>query len=306
MTEPDASSPEPTPVVKPLMQVHNDAHLDDPLMVVALDGWIDAGTAAATAMATIRDQIGATLLATFDSDVFIDYRARRPTMHIRDGVNTGLTWPEIVMHYGKEPNGRDVIVLSGPEPDAQWFAFTAAVRSLAVKLGVAQLIGLGAYPIAVPHTRPSMVSCTAGSADQAIASGLTRSSVDVPAGVAAALERSFSDMGIPSLGIWAQVPHYAAAMAYPGAAFALVETLNSLVGTGFVAEPLRIQAGEQRVRLDQLVAQSQEHLTMLHQLEVAYDEAVAEQSPLTAPGEPLPSGDELAAELEKFLRDQDS
>ena len=286
--------------------VHNEVSLTEPLLVVALEGWIDAGTAAALAMSTIRDQIGATLLATFDSDVFIDYRARRPTMHIRDGVNTGLTWPEIVMHYGREPNGRDVIVLSGPEPDSQWFAFTKAVRTLSVKLGVAQLIGLGAYPIAVPHTRTSMVSCTAGSSDQAVASGLARSSADVPAGIAASLERSFSDMGIPSLGIWAQVPHYAAAMTYPGAAVALVDTLNSLVRTGFIADGLRTETNEHRVRLDQLVAQSQEHLSMLSQLEVAYDAALAEQRPLTAPGTPLPSGDELAAELEKYLRDQET
>jgi len=290
-----------------LYEIHSRPDLDAPVLVVALEGWIDAGLGAATAAQALVADLEPAVIATFDSDRLLDYRARRPVMHLRDGVNTALTWPGIQLHHAKDHGGKDLLLLLGHEPDALWKQFTEQSVALAVDFGTRLVVGLGAYPFAAPHTRPSRLSTTANSSDLAERLGYLRNSVDVPAGVEAAIERRCAEVGLPAVGLWAQVPHYAAAMPYPPASIALIDGLSEVGALSLKADGLRQAAAAHVSRLDELVAQSDEHREMLHQLELQADAETAESAESSfAPfnASDLPTGDDLVAELERFLREQ--
>lgn len=277
--------------------------LVEPVLVVMLTGWIDASGAAAAAMMTLQEKSAVRPLATFDSDSFIDYRARRPTMELRDGVNVRLVWADIEMSIGRDHEGHDVLTLSGPEPDSQWHRFADVVSTFAVQLGVKKMVALGAYPFAAPHTRDPRLSTSSPSAEVVAGVSYLKNSVDVPAGMGAVLEHAFVDKGVPALGIWAQVPHYVSAMSYPAATLALLNGLQEVAEVQVDSSAVRQETVIQRERLDQLVAGNDEHLAMVKQLEQLYDNQ-QESGLLGAAG--IPTGDELAAEFEKFLRDQDT
>lgn len=278
--------------------------LDPSLLIVMLSGWIDASAAAATAMEMLVIDTNAKTLITFDADAFIDYRARRPTMELRDGVNTKLIWSTPQLLLGHDINGKPVLLLTGPEPDSRWQHFTDVVGDLAVAIGVRRMLGIGAYPIATPHTRAVQVSCSSPSPEVVASLPYLKSSVDVPAGMEAALEHALTKRNIDALGLWAQVPHYVASMAYPAASAALLGAISDSGGISLDTSGIRQQAALQRERLDQLVHANPEHAAMLTQLEQAFDESHSGNGILTTGfgGAPLPSGDELAAELEQFLR----
>lgn len=278
--------------------------LDAPVMVVMLTGWIDASGAAAAAMNTVHDEWAVRPLATFDGDTFIDYRARRPTMELREGVNVRLVWADIELHVGKDSAGHDVLTLSGPEPDSQWRKFADVLSTLAVELGVQQMVALGAYPFATPHTREPRLSSSSPSAEVVDNVAYLKNSIDVPAGMGAVLEHAFTEKGMPALGLWAQVPHYVSAMSYPAATLALLTGLHDVAGLVINAAGIRQETIIQRQRLDQLIAGNDEHRSMVNQLEELYDQAQQQTDLLGTGG--MPTGDELAAEFEKFLRDQDT
>jgi hypothetical protein len=283
--------------------------LDEPVLVVMMTGWIDASGAAAAAMSTIEKEAAAVPLVTFDDDTYIDYRARRPTLELRDGVSTRLVWSSPELKFGHDANGRDVLLLSGPEPDMAWHRFAATVADLAQQLAVSKMAALGAYPFAAPHTRPPHLSATSPSAELIAELPFRTSSVDVPAGMAAALEHALAGRGIPALGIWSQVPHYVATMSYPAASVALLEGLALATGITIDGTELRREAVLQRERLDQLVEGNDEHRAMVAQFERMYDAAEQEAGRAAASGTrpgalELRSGDEIAAEVERFLRDQ--
>lgn len=283
--------------------------LDAPIMVVMLQGWIDAAGAANDAMSAIESQIDPLPLATFDPDVFMDYRARRPTMEIREGRNNGIDWPSIDLYAGKDLQGRDVVILRGHEPDSAWNRFSVAARTLAQHLNITMMVGMGAYPFPTPHTRPSNLSCTTPTIELLAKVPFIRSTVDVPAGMTAVLEQVFHDCGIPSISIWAQVPQYLPGMTYPAASMALLEGLRTVAGLHFETGSLEHEAVIQSERLNRLVARNTEHADMVTKLEAAYDalSPTGSGSHLNN-AEPMsesdiPSADELAAELEAFLRD---
>jgi hypothetical protein len=276
--------------------------LDEPVLIGMMTGWIDASGAAAAAIAALDESCSTRPLATFDSDVFIDYRARRPTMELREGVNTRLEWPEIDMKVGCSVNGRDVVTLSGPEPDSAWRLFADVVTDLSVELGVRIAVFMGAYPFASPHTRPPRLSTSSPSGELIAPLPYLKNSVDVPAGIAAVLEHRFIDKGVPSLGIWAQVPHYLGTMSYPAATAALLDGLSTVAGVLVDTEELRVEAAALRQRVDQLVASNDEHQSMVRQLEAMYDATGAASLTGGMSSQGIPSGDELAAEIERFLR----
>lgn len=278
--------------------------LDSPVLILSLEGWIDAGGAAARAATALLDGIEATTIARFDTDALLDHRARRPIMHLRDGINTGLTWPSIELIAFSDPGGNDVLALTGFEPDHQWRTFTTAVVDLALELGVRMVIGLGAYPVAVPHTRPSALTSTATDPALAAHVGIVRSTLDVPAGIGGAIEERCAEVGLPAVGIWAQVPHYAAAMPYPRAALALIEKVNELGGFTFPTGTLAEESDAVTTRLNELVADSTEHVELLRQLETQADHTGVEESDAMGADQQLPSGDDLAGEIERFLREQ--
>lgn len=288
--------------------------LTDPVMLVMLSGWIDASGAAAEAMSAVQQEIDAVSLVEFDDDLYIDYRARRPTLEIRDGESSRLVWSSPEMQYGTTADGRNLVLLHGPEPDMAWHRFGRTVGDLAERLGVRRMVAFGAYPFATPHTRPVVVSATSPSRDLLATLPFRTNSVDVPAGMTAALEQELHARGIPSVGVWAQVPHYVASMSYPAASVALIDGLTTVSGVTIEAADLRREAVLQRERLDQLVAGNDEHRAMVTQFEEIYDAADdgddAVGGPGTSEGQPgdgeleLTSGDELAGEIERFLRDR--
>jgi predicted ATP-grasp superfamily ATP-dependent carboligase len=215
-------------------------------------------------------------------------------------VNTGLTWPTIELLATWDEREKDVLLLVGPEPDHNWPSFSRAVVDLAESLGVPQVIGLGAYPAPVPHTRPVHLASSASTPELARRTAFVRGTLDVPAGVQAAIEREAADRGMEAIGIWAQVPHYAAAMPYPAASARLIEGLGEVADLHFPAGDLTRQAGTTRARLEELLADSDEHRELVRQLELHVDQEVEDDG-----GEiELRSGDELAEEFERFLREQ--
>lgn len=286
-----------------LYDLHDTPALDAPVMVMVLEGWIDAGYAATTAAQTLLGGIDSYPVATFDTDALLDHRARRPIMHLVDGVNTGLSWPSLELRAGTDSAGNDVLLLLGAEPDHAWQAFADAALGLASDFGARLVVGLGAYPATVPHTRPVMLSVTAATAELASVSGLLRGTLDVPAGVQAVIERRCDELGIPALGLWAQVPHYVSGepSPYHAGSLALLRQLERTAGLSLPTGNLAQAAEETRHRLDNAVQANPEHLAMLHALEARHDELMADTA---TPEADIPSADELAAEVEQFLRDQ--
>jgi hypothetical protein len=282
--------------------------LELPVLVVMLTGWIDASGAAAAAMGALEQECAAAPLVEFDDDVYIDYRARRPVLELRDGVNQRLVWSAPALQRGQSPDGKDVLLLGGPEPDMAWHRFARTIADLAEELGVVQMAALGAYPFATPHTRPSHLSATSPSREVLTGLPFRTSSVDVPAGMAAALEQTIHERGIPAVGIWAQVPHYVASMSYPAASVALLDGLATATGVRVDAAELRRESVLQRERLDQLVDGNDEHQAMIAQFERLYDAADTQEATDDAiPGAgglELRTGDEIADEVERFLREQ--
>jgi hypothetical protein len=285
-----------------LYERHMDRVLNGPVLIVALEGWVDAGLGADGAISALLSAESTELVATFDGESLIDQRARRPIVHIARGINEGLTWPVIQMRLGQDRMGADVCFLVGPEPDFRWPTFVGSVVALCRDLGVRMVVGLGAFPAPAPHTRPVRLAATAPpqSADLVAEIGTVQGEIDVPSGVWGALELALGDAGIATVGLWARVPHYVSGMAFPAASAALLDGLSALTGLSVDSSPLHTAADASLRQVDDLISKSTEHTAMVRQLERAVD--TAEGNPLDI-GQ-LPTGDELAAELERYLRDE--
>ena len=299
-----------------LYELRAQPDLDRPVLVMAPEGWIDAGLGGAGAVGALLAVMDTEVVATFDADRLLDHRARRPVSHIVDGVYTDLVWPAIVLLAGRDRDGKDVLVLAGPEPDHEWRAFADAVTELAVRFGVRMVVGLGAFPAGVPHTRSARLAATASTAELANSVGVVSGTVEVPAGVLAAIERCFRRVDIPAVGIWARVPHYAATVPYPPASVQLLDGLAAVAGVRFDTPDLAEAADATRRHLEELTANSVQHAALVRQLEAQVDaegDGMPDegrgggQEEATAAGwGPLPTGDELAAEVERFLREDPS
>ncbi|MBI00713.1 MAG: hypothetical protein CL467_09025 [Acidimicrobiaceae bacterium] len=281
-----------------LMELAAEPLLVDPVLLLALDGWIDAAGVARAARQRLVDGDPGQRIAYFDTDRLLDHRARRPSLHLVDGVSRRLEWPTLEVFHLESTADNDVLVLHGPEPDHEWRGFAAAVVDLCRRFNVRMVLGLGAYPAAVPHTRPTRLSCTAGSPDLAGRLDFVTATIEVPAGAQAVIEMEAGRAGIPAIGIWAQVPHYLSGSSFPPATQALLTGVAELTGIEIDEGPLAEASLATRTRLDDLVAQNPEHVTMLEKLEAAYDDLHDARSL-------LPDGEQLAAELERFLRDHD-
>jgi predicted ATP-grasp superfamily ATP-dependent carboligase len=283
-----------------LFTVHGEPVLNRPVLVVSLEGWVDAGLGATTAIATLLGQEATEPVVTFNGGHFLDQRARRPVAHIVNGVTTELTWPQTVVRQGHDGAGADVLYLVGPEPDFHWQAFTDAVVGLAAAWRVRMVVGLGAFPAPAPHTRPVKLAATAPAASSDLVEriGIVHGELEVPAGVMSALELAFADAGVPVVTLWARVPHYVAGMPFPEASAALVEGLAALSGLSLDATGLRNAADSSRRQVDQLIADNHEHQAMVRKLEENIDASEGNAMGV----DEVPSGDEIAAELEEFLR----
>ena len=259
-------------------------------LVVAFDGWVDAGSASTTAAARLSD--GGSIVATFDADALFDYRARRPTLEIEDGRPATLTWPELLLRRSAGGDGRDILVLTGPEPDFRWHEFADAAVALARHFAVAEWISLGAIPAAVPHTRPVPILGTASRP------GLLRGDVlpgpdgllRVPAAALSVLDLAVTSGGIAALGYFAQVPHYISGP-YPAAAAELLRAVGRHIGGHPPLGPLPEEARQLASRLDAAAALDENTRAYVERLEGMSDDAR------------LPSGDDLIADIERFLRE---
>jgi proteasome assembly chaperone (PAC2) family protein len=274
----------------PFVELVREPVLEAPVLVAALTGWVDAGAAGTTCAEHLAR--GGELVARFDADALYDFRSQRPVLDIVDGAMKELTWPELtVRHVRVGP--RDVLVLSGQEPDLSWQRFAREVLELALRLGVVGSVCVGAIPAAVPHTRPTPVLATASRRDlleegDRLPGGLLR----VPGSAVNLVELVLGAHGIPSVGFWAQVPHYVT-VPYPAAAVALVERVARFLGVPVPIEDLVEAARRQREQLDQAMAERPEMAAHVRRLE-AMMPAVEE----------VPSGESIAAEIERFLREQ--
>lgn len=272
---------------------------EHPVLIVVLDGWVDAGFGAATAVAAILSEMKTETFATFETDDLIDQRARRPRLRIDDGVRAGISWPELQVLVGRDRMGSGVALLIGPEPDYRWRQFTGEVVKVARDLDVRLVVSLGAFPNATPHTRPIKLAATASDAELARKIGVVRGAIEVPAGLGEVIGEACVAAGIPSIGLWARVPHYVAAMPFAPAALALVEGLSSISGLVFGTDGLTRSAEEARRQVDELIAQSPDHEAMVRKMEEQLD---TEGEVLLDIEGDLPSGDEIASELERYLR----
>lgn len=281
-----------------LAHLHAWPRLHRPVLVVALEGWIDAGLAATNAMGCLLVTLNAQLMATFDADALIDHRARRPVLRVTDGVDAELRWPAIELRVA-EVDGRSLLLLTGQEPDFRWHQFVKEVVGLASRLHVELVVGLGSFPAPVPHTRPVRLVASSPSQELAAQVGYFSGSVEVPAGTQSALEHAFGQAGVQAVGLWARVPHYASAMPYPAASVALLEELSRLCEVKLGPGGLLQSAEQTKVQIDQLIASNEEHQAMVRQLEESLDRQDNEAG---MDLQNLPSGEEIAAELERFLR----
>ncbi len=273
--------------------------LDRPALVLGLEGWVDAGYAAATAVNALLESARHELVATFDSDALLDQRSRRPMLRVSHGVHGGLTWPELRLLSATDTGGRSLLVLAGPEPDLRWHEWSQEVVALGLRLGVEQVVGLGAFPAPAPHTRPVRLAATASSEELAGRVGFLPATMEVPAGAQAVLEVAFGEAGVPSIGVWARVPHYAAGTPYPEASAVLLDKLADLTGLSIDTDALREAGRKARDQIQALIEASEEHSAMVRQLEQQQDNELGLSATEFTH---LPTGDEIAAELERFLR----
>lgn len=275
-----------------LYRIDDPGPLNRPALVVALDGWVDAGSAATTAAAQMAE--GGTVVATFDADRLFDYRARRPTLEIEDGRLSELTWPEFLIRLTRHAE-RDVLVLTGPEPDYRWPRLADAVVEVARALGVVEWVSIGAIPAAVPHTRAVPILGTASQP------GLLRGDIRpgpagllrVPGALVSVLEMRAAEVGITAVGYFAQVPHYVSGP-YAPAALALYRAVARHLDIALDSGALGEQSTELRTRLDTATSVDENTRGYVERLEAMVDE------------ERLPAGDDLITEIEQFLRDQGS
>ncbi len=271
--------------------------LESPVLVLALEGWVEAAGATRAAYQQIKKSSEMRLISKFNTDRLLDHRARRPTMKLVDGVVQRLDWPSIEIHLLEQEGQRPLLLLHGPEPDHEWKSFAQSVVKIATQLNVELVVGLGSYPAAVPHTRPTRLACTASTPELVNKLEFVTATLEIPAGIQASIEVAAAAAGIPAVGIWAQVPHYLSATGFPPATMALLEGFTEVTGIDIGLGPLVEKSLATRSRLDDLIVQNPEHVTMLEKLEEAYDNLHDSRIQ-------LPSGEDLAAELERFLRDQ--
>jgi hypothetical protein len=272
-----------------LHRLDQTVDLDAPVLISAFEGWVDAGSAGTLAAAQLAR--GSRVVATFDADRLFDYRARRPTLDIVDGRLQSLQWPELQLRANRL-GARDLLILSGPEPDFLWQELAADVTSLATELHVASWISLGAIPVAAPHTRPVTVLATA-SAPGLLPPGLSQGPIGhlrVPSAVLSVLELSASAARIPAVGFFAHVPHYVSAT-YPGAAIELLRHVGNFLGEELSLGDLPAKALETRSLLDAATSADERTAAYVRRLEAAADEAR------------LPEGDSLISDIERFLRE---
>jgi proteasome assembly chaperone (PAC2) family protein len=275
--------------------------LDRPPIICAFKGWNDGGEAASIALRYLHERWGAKTFATLDPEDFYDFQVTRPTVRLENGVSRVIEWPRIEFSAASV-QGRDVVLFDAAEPNIRWRTFSQAVLRVAEEIRSSMVITLGAFLTDVPHSRPVPVVGSALNEETASRVGLARSQYEGPTGIVGVLHDASNRSGLTSVSLWAAVPHYLPVAPNPKAALALVERVAQLLELPVITESLvrAVASWEQGVL--RLVEESEELTEYVSRLEAASDqsaegERLAEQQ--------VPSGEAIAAELERFLREQD-
>jgi proteasome assembly chaperone (PAC2) family protein len=282
--------------MQPLQWDHRPDGLRAPALVCAFKGWNDAADAASSALTFVGEALGARRFATIDPEEFYDFQATRPRIKLIDGQTRGIEWPEVQLFEAKVPRApRDLLLLSGSEPSFRWRGFTTMIVELAEVLGVQLVVTLGALLADVPHTRAISVTGLASDPILVQRLGLTQSSYEGPTGIVGVLHGACQTAGLPSASLWAAVPHYIAAAPNPKAALALVRKLEGLVGVAVDATELESAVTDYERQVNAAVQSDPDVQAFVERLETA---ARAQEDE----GDDLPSGESIARDLQRFLR----
>jgi proteasome assembly chaperone (PAC2) family protein len=271
--------------------------LSRPVMVAAFEGWNDAADAASGAVTWLRRRLKATQIARIDPEEFYDFQSTRPEVSLVEGTTRKISWPANEYFAARvDEVGRDLVLFSGVEPNLKWRTFCSTVISVAKETGCEMVVTLGALLADVPHTRPTRLTGTAIDPELIARLGLSHSRYEGPTGIVGVLHDFCRQAGMPSVSLWAPVPHYVASPPNPKATQALLERLADVlaipIGLGDLAEA----AVAWEARVNELVGSDADIAAYVRQLEERDDDQIDEDN--------LPSGDTLAAELERYLRDQ--
>ncbi len=283
--------------MQPLQWEYRPDGLRAPALICAFKGWNDAADSASSALTFVGTALGARRFATIDPEEFYDFQSVRPRVKLVDNHARAIEWPAVELFEARVPRApRDLVLLSGTEPSMRWRTFTNVIVELAEALGTQLVVTMGALLADVPHTRAVSVTGLASDPTLVARLGLTRSSYEGPTGIVGVLHAACQDAGLPSASLWAAVPHYIAAAPNPKAALALVRKLEGLVGVAVDATDLEDAAGDYDRQVNAAVQSDPDVQAFVEQLEQA---AGAEASESAGP---LPSGDTIARELQRFLR----
>jgi len=284
------------------LRIEERPTLRRPVLLAAFRGWNDGGQAATLAAGTLARVWDARQFAEIDPEGFIDFQATRPTVLLDEGMTRQIEWPEITFHAAAIPGAdRDVVILRGVEPNYRWRAFNELVVGLARDLGVELVVTLGALLADVPHTRPAPVTGAASDLSLVEELGLQPSRYEGPTGIVGVLHDAFREAGIPSVSLWSAVPHYVSLAPSPRAAKALCERLGELLGITIDLTELEEASEIYAEQITEAVASDPETAAYVEELERradTIDELIDEAD--------LPTGESLAAELTRFLRDRES
>ncbi len=283
--------------MQPLIWDRRPESLRAPAMVCAFQGWNDAGDAASSAVSFLATSLHARRFARIDSEEFYDFQSNRPSVRF-DGENEReIVWPTVEVLEAQAPRApRDLVIVQGVEPSLRWRAFTKHIVDLAEALGVQVVVSLGALLGDVPHTRP--VTLSGHATDPALMErlGMRGSSYEGPTGIVGVLHAACAQAGLPAASVWAGVPHYVAAASNPKAALALVRRVEGLIGVSVDVSELESAAADYERQVGLAVQSDPDIQAFVERLEQAAE------SDEDSAGEDVPSGDMLAREFQRFLK----
>ncbi len=286
--------------MQPLIWESRPDGLRAPALICAFSGWNDAGDAASAALTFIGESLGAERFARIDPEDFYDFQSTRPQIQLNEGRTREILWPGVEIFAARVPRApRDLILVQGPEPSMRWKAFCAHIVDLAEALGTQMVVSLGALLADVPHTHSVVITGLAS--DEALVEklSLTQSTYEGPTGIVGVLHTACEDAGLPAASLWSSVPHYVAAAPNPKAALALVRKVESLIGVTVNATDLENATVEYERQVSLAVESDPEVQAFVERLEQA---TPTDTTPL-GPGD-LPSGDAIASEFQRFLKQQ--
>jgi len=280
------------------LRIDERPQLERPVLIAAFRGWNDGGQGASLAGAYLAQAWAAEQFASIDSEGFYDFQATRPTVSLVDGFQRQIDWPENNFLHAPLPGaGRDAIILLGVEPNLRWRTFGEHVSGLATSFGVEMVITLGSLLADVPHTRPAPVTGSATDPELIEQLGLQASRYEGPTGMVGVLHDACARSGLKSASLWAAVPHYVSLTPSPRAAKALVDKLAALLGADVDSSELDEAAESYAQQVSEAVASDEETAAYVQELERRVDELAQDWD--------VPTGDSIAAELTRFLRERE-